>query len=185
MCACLFPCLGARIHHPLVIAARPYLAVPAESSICRARLSLAPVCLLSACCVFLVQVRLLHLCVHAPVMVVPIASSCWSATACILTPTLTCVILALALRAAAPEYSSCLPLAPLLPACSAAGYFLLPCCLLLVIVACSGCVFIALWRPLPCLGAVSSWLPALRVPVQVLASLLPVCLSTACLWKKL
>ena len=28
-------------------------------------------------------------------------------------------------------------------------------------VGCSGCVFIAFWRPRPCLGAVSSWLPAL------------------------
>lgn len=47
--SCLFPCPGARIHHPLVIAARPYLAVPAESSICRACLpALGDYCLLAS-----------------------------------------------------------------------------------------------------------------------------------------
>ena len=45
-------------------------------------------------------------------------------------------------------------------------------------VGCSGCVFIAFWRPRPCLGAVPSWLPALRVPVQVLPLL---CCPCACL----
>ena len=93
---CLFPCPGARIHHPLVIAACPYLgALP---------------CLLPACyppAVFSgLQFRLLHLCVRAPVIVKPAASSHWSATVHILTPTLACVILALAWRASFPASES-------------------------------------------------------------------------------
>lgn len=97
--SCLFPCSGARIHHPLVIAARPYLAVP-----CR------------TCCVFLVQFRLLHLCVRAPVVVEPAASSHWSATVRILAP---------ALRAPFPASESP-PKSPLCACFLGAGGLLLP-----------------------------------------------------------